>query len=78
MTPGSLPKQLEARIAALPRNRHGRRTAAALIRLYVAGLNSNRVRYAAEKASRRNARKTPRERVADQQYAAFVKLQNEP
>jgi hypothetical protein len=70
---GGLPDILKKRIAALPRNRHGARTAKALIRLYVNSLNAARVRYAAKKANRREARRTPGQRISDRSTGNILK-----
>lgn len=71
---GGLPDILKKRIAALPRNRHGRRAASAMIRLYVNSLNANRVRYAAKKANRREARRTPGQRIGDRRTGEILSL----
>lgn len=74
MTPGALPKMLEARIAALPRNRHGSRAAGAILRKYARSLNAERRNAKVAEANAREAALTPGKRIALRCAAEIARL----
>lgn len=59
------PIEINQRIASLPRNRHGRRAAAAIAKKYGRQVRGARALYAVRKANRAEDRLTPRERIED-------------